>query len=646
MSTQVLERNKKGMKELGWSGRVAGNMHVYENERLGLKTQEFPTPGAALASARKLQEAYNAERIGEGASEATSRVGRRFKVTAAKPKRLCLCEGVCVKDNGSSLALDVEDFSGKHEERVYPNSAVEELPDSPPTEEELIKATREKMEAQADSLAVEIIQALNAAKTLPAIQQVVGDYELPELFLGVPLDKRFTAAESEAINSAFERAAHSLGFQRGVMLAADAEVTEKIRQSPDHPFSSDSLFGDDHRPDAPPLTQQIHPSKITTHPSTLMRADGLDAEYVEELREAYARGERLPPVDLYFDGTTYWLGDGNHRHAGALAAGVPLDIRLHKGALRDAILHAVRANAEHGKRRSNDDKRLAVLTVLSDPEWFKESDTTIARMVGNVSQPFVLGIRHNLAVIAPVFRRYAEEGDKVMHRADSDPELRGVPEGLVRILLLLPDEQRESLTHNVIGDDRRRRGSDGVTRRTPLKSSEQTAPLFTEGGDGGAVGEVTSAVDDSEVDGGEAAEVEEVEDAAQTPPVVHSNAPVADSSAADAVRTPAQPRPATEAEPAGWSELVLTINLSVSRGKGPRRGVVVSGRAGEGAPVFLSEFTFADLEPLPPALASLLSRLKEQYAGSGAKVAAARTAQAKPAVKKPAQTKAAGKHAR
>jgi len=53
------------------------------------------------------------------------------------------------------------------------------------------------------------------------------------------------------------------------------------------------------------------------------------------------------------------------------------DVRT--GTKRDAILYSVSANDAHGLRRSNEDKRKAVLTLLNDGEWARWSDSEIAR---------------------------------------------------------------------------------------------------------------------------------------------------------------------------------------------------------------------------------------------------------------------------
>nr|WP_244557034.1 hypothetical protein [Fulvimarina manganoxydans] len=68
------------------------------------------------------------------------------------------------------------------------------------------------------------------------------------------------------------------------------------------------------------------------------------------------------------------------------------DIR--QGTRRDAILHSVGANATHGMRRTNADKRRAVTRLLEDAEWAAWSDREIARRCG-VSQPFVGSMRES-----------------------------------------------------------------------------------------------------------------------------------------------------------------------------------------------------------------------------------------------------------
>lgn len=113
------------------------------------------------------------------------------------------------------------------------------------------------------------------------------------------------------------------------------------------------------------------------------------SDYIERMTE----GDEFPPLTVFHDGAVYWLGDGFHRYHAAVGCGLaefPCDIR--EGGLREAILHSVGANATHGLRRTNEDKRRAVMKLLSDPEWLQWSDREIARQCG-VSNRFVSNLR-------------------------------------------------------------------------------------------------------------------------------------------------------------------------------------------------------------------------------------------------------------
>ena len=91
-------------------------------------------------------------------------------------------------------------------------------------------------------------------------------------------------------------------------------------------------------------------------------------------------GAEFPPVVVFFDGTNHWLADGFHRvHARKKTGHGDIPADIHQGTKRDAILHSLGANASHGMRRSNEDKRRAVERMLTDRQWRKWSDQDIAR---------------------------------------------------------------------------------------------------------------------------------------------------------------------------------------------------------------------------------------------------------------------------
>jgi hypothetical protein len=117
------------------------------------------------------------------------------------------------------------------------------------------------------------------------------------------------------------------------------------------------------------------------------------AEYAEDMRE----GAEFPPVDVFYDGEVYWLADGYHRVSAAIEAGLPeVAATVHQGTLRDAVLFSVGVNAEHGVRRTNEDKRRAVMRLLSDPEWEQWSDREIAQRC-RVSYELVRTLRGSLS---------------------------------------------------------------------------------------------------------------------------------------------------------------------------------------------------------------------------------------------------------
>lgn len=131
---------------------------------------------------------------------------------------------------------------------------------------------------------------------------------------------------------------------------------------------------------------------------------------------AIEAGAQFPPVDLFFDGSTYWLADGFHRvHAMRRAGRMGIVATVHEGTQRDAVLFAAQANQTHGLKRTQEDKRRAVLTLLRDPEWRQWADSEIARRC-NVSQPFVGDMRRSLPPVAgeTTQRRYRIAGEEVV----------------------------------------------------------------------------------------------------------------------------------------------------------------------------------------------------------------------------------------
>lgn len=149
---------------------------------------------------------------------------------------------------------------------------------------------------------------------------------------------------------------------------------------------------------AAPTSTLLALSAITNDGGTQMRA-GMDAATITEYTEVLTASAAwpFPPVVVYYDGEKYWLADGFHRVNAAHRSGcyVQIPAEVKPGTRRDAILHAAGANASHGLRRTNGDKRRAVEMLLRDPEWSQWSDGEISRRC-MVSDRFVANVRKEL----------------------------------------------------------------------------------------------------------------------------------------------------------------------------------------------------------------------------------------------------------
>lgn len=66
------------------------------------------------------------------------------------------------------------------------------------------------------------------------------------------------------------------------------------------------------------------------------------------------------------------------------------------------------ANASHGLRRTNEDKRRAVTVLLTDSEWAKWADREIARRCG-VDHRFVASVKSSLGTVPSDERTYTPE---------------------------------------------------------------------------------------------------------------------------------------------------------------------------------------------------------------------------------------------
>ena len=136
-------------------------------------------------------------------------------------------------------------------------------------------------------------------------------------------------------------------------------------------------------------------TKLRTDGDTQPRAM-LNQDIIAEYAEALLDDAKFPPIIVFHDSANYWIADGFHRFFANKRAGfIDIECDVQQGTLREAQLFSVGANSSHGLRRTNDDKRKAVQTLLNDLEWAEWSDSEIARRC-NVSHMTVGRIKKSL----------------------------------------------------------------------------------------------------------------------------------------------------------------------------------------------------------------------------------------------------------
>jgi len=117
---------------------------------------------------------------------------------------------------------------------------------------------------------------------------------------------------------------------------------------------------------------------------------------VQEYRDEMLDGVKFPPIEVFTDGASYWLVDGFHRRWAAMQAEIDeLECIVYEGTLADAQWYSYARNSDHGLRRTNADKRKAVMRALKHAKGVKMSDGDISEHCG-VSQPFVSKLRREL----------------------------------------------------------------------------------------------------------------------------------------------------------------------------------------------------------------------------------------------------------
>lgn len=102
---------------------------------------------------------------------------------------------------------------------------------------------------------------------------------------------------------------------------------------------------------------EVELQAIVLDTSIQCRAD-IDTDIVDDYAERMLAGDQFPPVEAFGTNGKLWIGDGWHRVLAARQIeSEVIQANVHAGGRVDALKYALGANAAHGRRRSNADKR-------------------------------------------------------------------------------------------------------------------------------------------------------------------------------------------------------------------------------------------------------------------------------------------------
>lgn len=130
----------------------------------------------------------------------------------------------------------------------------------------------------------------------------------------------------------------------------------------------------DHLPEVGPNLQKLRPELLYTDGGTQPRGrldDAVVDRYADEMQGGlWDWAKSSTSITVFFDGKTYWLGDGFHRVAAAKKAGLDeVEVDVRQGGEREAKWFSFGVNAEHGHARGKDDVARILTAIFEDAEW-------------------------------------------------------------------------------------------------------------------------------------------------------------------------------------------------------------------------------------------------------------------------------------
>lgn len=193
--------------------------------------------------------------------------------------------------------------------------------------------------------------------------------------------------------------------------------------------------------------RQFSFTDITIDSRAHSRAE-MSEKIIQELVEAYRAGAKVPePVVISNDGQSFWLADGFHRVEAAKRSGrTGLVFQIWFGHGLEPFLAAgaygALANARHGAKRSNKDKRKAVEFLLRVPGWHRMSSRRIERAL-EMDHKTVESVREQL------------ENHLIILPPESEPTEKFVPAAMAKLEKHAVEDAWIATSHNPVKQGRR-----------------------------------------------------------------------------------------------------------------------------------------------------------------------------------------------
>jgi len=115
----------------------------------------------------------------------------------------------------------------------------------------------------------------------------------------------------------------------------------------------------------------------------LQHRPAMDEETISRYKALIEDGCKFPPIDVVYDGKTYWVWDGAHRYQSHRKLNKKyITANITEGTKHEAVYYSFNANSTHGLPRQKGAIEKIIRQIMADEEWSKDSNVAIAKHVG------------------------------------------------------------------------------------------------------------------------------------------------------------------------------------------------------------------------------------------------------------------------